>query len=222
MFKKPENTLIDLEENKNYEFPFEKKLPDYLLPTFEYHKQNCLAFLRYILRAKVNTEKEQFFSNVFLIIQATPREIKDDDDLNVKSSLSIKKWGIFNKGKTNFIVNYVTKNYKITDEIPIEVVIDNSDSKMRVVKCKLTINLKVALKNKVFVDVFNYDEDLIEKELDILVDKKEKKKFNFLLDLNTIKYDNYGKELQYQNKEIKDLLPSLNGNIITCEYSLTA
>ena len=80
MFKKPENTLIDLEENKNYEFPFEKKLPDYLLPTFEYHKQNCLAFLRYILRAKVNTEKEQFFSNVFLIIQATPREIKDDDD----------------------------------------------------------------------------------------------------------------------------------------------
>ena len=221
MFQKPENTLIDLEGNKNYEFPFDQKLPDYLLPSFEFHNRNCLAFLRYILRAKVITEKEQFFSNVFLNIKATPREIKDDDDLNVKSSLSLKKWGLFNKGKTNFIVNYVTKNYKITDEIPIEVVIDNSNSKMSVVKCKLTINRKVTLKNKVFADVFNYDDHLIEKEFNILVDKKEKKKFNFLLDLNTIKYDNYGKELQYQNKEIKDLLPSLNGNIITCEYSLT-
>ena len=66
----------------------------------------------YILRAKVITENNPIFANIFLNLQAIPKEIKDDENLNIKSSLRVKKWGLFNKGITNLVVNYVTKNYK--------------------------------------------------------------------------------------------------------------
>jgi hypothetical protein len=218
--QKPENTLIDLEKEKEYCFPFEKQLPDYLLPSFEFVGKYCKAFLRYIFRAKVITENNPEFCNMFLNIQAIPKE-NVKDDLNIKSSLRVKKWGLFNKGNTDLKVNYITKNYKITDTIPLEVEIDNTNSKMKVVKTKIYLYRKVTLKNKLFVDYYSLNEKITEKKNKILVNKKEKKKFNFVLDLNTIKYDNMNiKDFPYHKKQIKDLLPSLDGNIITCEYSL--
>ena len=105
--KKPENTLIDLEKEKEYCFPFEKQLPDYLLPSFEFARRDCRAFLRYIFRAKVITDKNPEVCNMFLCIQAIPKE-NVKDDLNIKSSLLVKKWGLFNKGNTELKVNYIT------------------------------------------------------------------------------------------------------------------
>ena len=140
----PKNNPIVLDQ-KEYTFPFEEKLPDFLLPSFEYPKIQWKAFLRYSLCLKAKIGEKNITSSIFIKINSIPR--KNDKNFNLKASLPIKKWGIFDRGQTTLKALYLTKNYKLTDIIPVEIEIDNTNSKMKVTECKLKFNRKV-----IFID----------------------------------------------------------------------
>ena len=109
-------------------------MADYLLPSFEYPQTKIQGSLRYRILANIQIENlaKPILYSVLITIQAIPK--LDQKDLNLKASLNIKKWGLFNRGQTNLKVAYLTKNYKISDKIPIEVEVDNTKSKMKVIK----------------------------------------------------------------------------------------
>ena len=176
---KPKDSLIDLEP-KEYIFPFEEKLPDYLLPSFEFPQDCYCAFLRYTLKARFISEKKFLSPAIsYIIIKAIP---KKDDILNIKSSQRIKKWGMFSRGQTNLNVNYVTKNYKLTDIIPIQIEIDNTQSKMKVNSCKIIFIRKLVFKDKEsFLEKFKKEEKLIKVKFKDFVNKKEKKHLTIVL-----------------------------------------
>ena len=210
-------------EPKEYKFPFELKLPDYLLPSFEYPQTKFRAFLRYKLNARPLFPKNSFVSSIFINIKSIPK--KDNNNLDLKTSLPIKKWGLFDKGQTTFKAICLTKNYKITDIIPVEVEIDNINSQIKVNECKLKVNRKIIFRNKDdFSEKYSNEENIIKKVFKSVVPKKGKKNFNFDLDLKEIKNKNCsynGYTNPYKNiKNIADLMPSFDGNIINCEYFL--
>ena len=218
---KPQNTSIELEP-KEYEFPFEEKLPEYLLPSFEFPQNEFRAFLRYSLTAKV-LSKKPISNSIFINIKAIPKN--DNMDLNIKASLNAKKWGLFDKGETTLSASFPTKNYKLTDKIPIDVEIDNTKSKMKVIECKLKLIRKIIFRSKEdFTDKYFKEDNLIKIKNKINVDKKEKKYFNYNLDLSSISFKDFnydGFSDPYKGtKNIKDLIPSLYGNILSCRYTV--
>ena len=208
---KSTNGIIDLNKEE-YSFPFEEKLPDYLLPSFEFPQNKFRAFLRYTLTAKVvlSTDKS-ISSTVFLNINSIPQK---GNDLKMRSSINKNKWGLINKGQTELKVKYCTQNYKISDKIPVEVEIDNSKSKMKVIECKLKVFRKISFRDKNDFSVKYFQNDnVIRKVFKINVNKKEKKKLNFDIDLKTIDYKDFnynGFTNTYKDKNIayKDLIPS--------------
>ena len=217
----PKNAPIVLDP-KEYTFPFEEKLPDSLLPSFEFPKKEFRAFLRYSLLAKAKIEDKTITSSIYIKINSIPK--KDDKNFNLKTSLPIRKWGMFNRGQTTLKALYLTKNYKLTDTIPVEIEIDNTNSKMKITECKLKFNRKVIFKDKeTFTDKYTDEETLVKKMFKITVNKKDKKSFNFSLDLKPIKYKDFpyvGYDNPYKDTKYGELMPSLDGNIIHCEYSL--
>ena len=219
--KNSKDSTIDLEP-KEYEFIFKEKLPDYLLPSFEFPQNKFRAFLRYNLSAKVKGIKENYNSSNFVKINAIP---KKEDNLNIKASQLIKKWGVFSKGETELNANYYTKNYKLSDSIPVEIEIDNTKSKAKVKECKLKLFRKIIFRDKeLFSDKYFQEDKLIREVFKAPVNKKEKKKFNFSIDLNKIVYKDFnyqGLTNPYKDKySYMDLLPSLDGIILSCEYKL--
>jgi hypothetical protein len=223
VFAKPDNTLIDLEP-KEYIFSFEEKLPDYLLPSFEFPQNKFRAFVRYSLTAKVVPDAH-VSNSTFINILAVPQK-EDIKSLSMGTSLNVKKTGLFNKGETNFKVIYPTKNYKINDKVPIDIEIDNINSKMKVTECKLKLMRKITFRDKEdFCDKYFQEEKLIRKLFTVNVNKKEKKSYNFILDLSEISFKDFnydGFTDPYKGtKNIKDLIPSIDGNILSCEYTIT-
>ena len=159
------NTVLNLPNNspivldpKEYTFPFAEKLPDFLLPSFEFPKVKFRAFLRYSLCAKTIIEEKNITSSIFIKINSIPKQI--DNNFNLKASLPIRKWGMFDRGQTTLKALYLTKYYKLTDIFPVEIEIDNTNSKMKVTECKLKFNRKVILKDKeTLIDKYTDEEN---------------------------------------------------------------
>jgi hypothetical protein len=173
VFGKPDNTLIDLEP-KEYIFSFEEKLPDYLLPSFEFPQNKFRAFVRYSLTAKVVPDAH-VSNSTFINILAVPQK-EDIKSLSMGTSLNVKKTGLFNKGETNFKVIYPTKNYKINDKVPIDIEIDNINSKMKVTECKLKLIRKILLEiRKTFVISIFKKKNLLKNYLQLMSTKRKKK-----------------------------------------------
>ena len=163
-------------EPKEHTFPFDLKLPDYLLPSFEFPQKIFRAFLRYKLIAKPLFPKNSFPSSIFIKINSISKKDNNNNNLNLKTSLPIKKWGLFDKGQTTLKGICLTKYYKITDIIPVEVEIDNTNSTIKVNECKLKVNRKIILKNKDdFSQKYIKEENIIKKVFKSVVPKKEKK-----------------------------------------------
>ncbi len=216
---KPKNSIIKLEK-KNYEFLFKLLLPDYLLPSFEYPGEEYKAYLRYSLNVKITTQDSNFSESLLININAIPK--KDENNLNMESSIDVKTWGFLSQGKAIFRASYPTKNYTFSDVIPIEVEIDNTSSCLAVTECKLRFLRKIIFKNiENFSEVYNKVEELLIDIHTIMVKSNEKKKYYYNLNLQNINFNKYTFENPYKNdKQLSDLMPSLDGSIIICQYSV--
>jgi hypothetical protein len=177
-------------EPKEYSFPYKEKLPDYLLPSFEFSQKKLKAFLRYTLKAKIISSNIEASSQIYLIINSIPKI--DNKFLISDASLAVKKWGMFNKGQTSFRAFYLTKNYRLSDIIPIEIEINNTNSNLKVEKCVICFIRKIIFKDKeLFVEKYSQEDILIKNKFKSFVNKKEKKTFNFNFDLKTKKFKDF-------------------------------
>ena len=224
LFPEQLNKSIYLLAN-TYKFPYKFKVPSFLSPSFEYPTQKIRAYLRYSLEAKIKSSEFSGNTSIYIIVKAIKKNNLDsDNNLNVEKSLNIKKWGLIGSGSTILKASYTSKYYKISDIIPLNINIDNSQSKLKVTKCKIDFIRKMTFRDKVNLrNIKIYDDKLIKKKLDWEVKKHEIKNFEYKLYLrellfSNLTYDGYVQPYKKVNIPILDLMPSIDSGIIKCEY----
>ena len=191
-----------------------------MLPSFEYPGEEYQAFLRYSLNVNITTQKSNFSKSLLININAIPK--KDEKNLNMESNISVKTWGFFSQGNAIFRASYPSKNYTFSDVIPIEVEIDNTSSNLAVTECKIRFLRRIILKNiEDFSEEYNKEKELMIDIHTIMVKKNEKKKYYYNINLQNLDFSNFKFENPYKNeKQLRDLMPSLDGSIIVCQYSV--
>ena len=217
--------LISLKSG-TYNFPFQFSLPQNLQPSFEYPFNDKRAYIRYSLIGVIQSPYVQGSSSTFLIIKSRPSQ--QNSPLTLTATGNIHKWlGLIDSGSTVLRVNYPRTDYKVEEKIPLTVEIDNTKGEIKVIQTKIDIIRHVEFRRK----SDNYrkypmESKIIVQNFDTPVKSKEKKSFKFeiLFKDPNVKYCNY---LGILNpfpsiKNIAYLMPTTNGSIISCSYSLKA
>ena len=208
-----------------FNFPFKFRLPNYLQPCFEYPLKNKRGYLRYSLEAKFGSPYTQGSTSIYLTIKARPNVF--NSPLSYSSVMNVHKWGLIDQGTTQLKVSYLTNNYKMKDSIPLNVEINNMRGKLKVTTLEVSLIRKVVFKNKNTGKIQFQAEDIItKKEFKIDVKPTNQQTMNILIpiedkDKNRFDYSNV--QNPYPNiVDIEYCMPSTDGAIIKCEYSISA
>ena len=207
-----------------FNFPFKFRLPNYLQPCFEYPLKNRRGYLRYSLEAKFVSPYTQGSTSIYLTIKARPNVF--NSPLSYSSVMNVHKWGLIDQGTTQLKVSYLTNNYKMKDSIPLNVEINNMRGKLKVTTLEVNLIRKVVFKNKNTDKIQYKTEDIItKKEFNVDVKPKNQHSMNILIPIE----DKYKNRFDYSNVQnpypnivdIEYCMPSTDGAIIKCEYSIS-
>ena len=193
-------------------------------PSFEYPSEKYRVFIRYSLNAKVKSDIYTGETSLYVEIKGIPNNNKNSKV--EATSLPIKRGSIFDIGNIILNASCDSKIFRFTSPIPVNINIDNTKSKVKATECKIDLIRKITLRDqRTLSDKYTKENKLIKKKFKSLVEKNEKKNFQFELPLNTLYLTNltyYGYKQPYNNssKSNIDLIPSVDGTIIKCEYYL--
>ena len=182
---------------------------DYYLP-FNYKLSNLIS---------PNNKKREIYEHL-IMVKSSPKILKSP--LNYYSTINIKRWGLVDKGIVSLGVNY-NKNYAFFDEIiPITVLVDNTKSELDVTLIKIILIRNVNFLKMKYSKSFYFQNNVIEIKSNVNVLKNTKEVFNFSINLR----DTSLKKIYYKNIDdpypdtidLNYLLPTVNGNLIRCDY----
>ena len=164
-------------------FPFKFKIPDNLQPSFEYPLDSQRGYLRYFLKAQINSQYAKGETNLYLFIKARPRLFKYP--LIYSSAPNVQKWGMINQGSTILKVSYQAYNYQIGDKIPFLVEIDNSGGKAQVKTVDVKLVRRVQYKRlQETAFRFNFESIICSKTFAVNVPKNTvSQKFNYIMEV---------------------------------------
>ena len=194
---------------------------DYL-PCLEYNYKNMHAHVRYELKIFAeNINGKEIKREMYILILSKPvlnYKIKITKDVKQ----SIKNFFFFEKGEVilKVILNDINFKYNSLCEFNIE--IDNTKGKLATEEYKVVIIRKLN-----FSEIIHFKHYEDEKEIFVLKEKAkvnvgEKKSFICKFNFEDKDNNDNNKEI-YLYKDIADInffLPSLEGNVIKCEYEL--
>ena len=217
----------------NYNFQFSFPLKEFN-PSFEYRGDHSRIFLRYILLSKVIVpEKNNNKNNINdkkknneeieseTIFQILVKQKENDAIKEYQAEQKVYKWGMINKGNCKMILSIPKSNYKFNDNIPLNILIDNTEGKLNVSK------IKVSTKRKITYILNNLK---IEEEIPVASStygihllSKKKQVFRYFYNIKDIylKYLTYsGVSEPYTNNNIDwyTFIPTVTCNSFSCEY----
>ena len=207
-----------------FDFPFKFKIPDNLQPSFEYPLDNKRGYLRYFLKAQINSQYAKGETNLYLFIKARPRLFKFP--LIYSSAPNVQKWGMINQGSTILKVSYQAYNYQIGDKIPFLVEIDNSGGKAQVKTVDVKLVRRVQYKRLQEIAFrFNFESIIYSKTFAVNVPKNTiSQKFNYIMEVNDStlnKFSYLGATNPYPSlANLFQVMPSTFSPVIRCEYFL--
>lgn len=218
-----DNNLIRLDPILHL-FPFEIKLPNFLYPSFEYPKHNCIAYLRYTLLAKLVAPNTELATSKLIFIYSPSK--RDNSNFEVENNFNVKKWGMFGKGSTKIKASLIMKCFRFSEKIPISIDIDNTNGKMKVTLVKINLVRKMALKdnNNDFKVKYSYNDKVMKKVYKVEVKSGRKEVYDFKFPLNEIPlkefsfFDNVN--LFNWDKSHSEFIPSIESNLLSCQYLL--
>lgn len=219
-----DNNLIHLDPILHL-FPFEIKVPDYLFSSFEYPVHDYKAYVRYTLVAKLKSPYRQLSTSINFFIISTPKS--NIENIKLQHSFTIKKWGLFNKGTTICSIFLPSQYYKFSDVIPITFDIDNTNGKMKANLVKFNLIRRMSYReyqNNNSIEKYNKTDKVFKKVFKIEVKSGNKGYYNFGIPLTDIPYNEFSYfdnlNLYDWKKRNCEFIPSLESNIINCQYTL--
>ena len=205
-----------------YKFPFMFTLNKDILPTFEYPRTDKRAFVRYSLHAETLSNYVKFTAKANLIVKSKPLIL--NSKLKFDSCVNVRSWTFFNQGTVIFTVSYPTNNYKMGDEVPLEIIINNTRGNISTHSIIVSIIRKIHFKKKRDKIEFNFSSTISEQKFPIVVAAQSKKN----LVLNMPIKDNKSKVFGYSGyvnpyPNINDntmLTPTIYCPTFKCEYEM--
>ena len=217
-----ENNLIRLDPILHL-FPFEIKLPNLLYPSIEYPKNNCKAYLRYYLLAKLESPNTELSTSKLIFVYCPSK--RDNSNFFEEKIFGVKKWGMFGKGSTKVKASLFMKCFRFSDDIPINIEIDNINGKMKVNLVKINLVRKITLKdNNDFKVKYSYNDKAMKKVYKVEVKSGKKEVYDFKFPLKEIFHKEFSffdnANLYNWNKSYSEFIPSIESNILSCQYLL--
>ena len=207
-----------------YIFPFKLELPSYLQPSFEYPIPNRSAYLRYLLESEIISNEIKSKSSLFLLIKAN--SILLNTPKIFTSITNVHKWGMFDGGSTILKVSYKKNNYKIDEMVPLNIEIDNNRGKLKVKECKIRIirTIQFSRLDQNSIEKYPLEKTIYTKVFWSEVLPYSKRSFLFqteLKDQDLIDFNYFGEKNPYPKiRDINELLPTIKGRIIKCDYRI--
>lgn len=217
-----DNNLIHLDPILHL-FPFKLKLPDSLLPSFEFPKHDFRAYLRYSLYAKLKAPQTNLSTSKLVFILASS---KANASFSVDNTFTLKKWGMFGKGLTKMSALFPTKYFKFSDNIPLHINIDNTLGKMKATLIKINLIRTMILKdnNNNNKEKYTCKDKIYKKIFKIDVKSGEKKIYMFMFPLSEIPFDDFSffdnVNLYNWTKKTCEFMPSIESTILSCQYKI--
>ena len=218
---KSQNSQNIIVKNGNYSIPFDIFLPEKIPPSFVYPVKNKTIFIRYIIAAELISENKTFITENHLLIRQRPFNIPSP--IKYQDIKAIKSNGIINKGESGIILYISTNDMIINYPMKFSVEIDNTkcESNVKEINVKL-FRIITCIKNN---ETIQDNVVIIEKGYSIICLKGEKNNYNFddIIFRDELKKMDFIDKLNPYKDNIYDpnlLMPSLESQIIKCEYKL--
>ena len=218
-----DNNLIRLDPIMHL-FPFELKLPNFLFPSFEYPKHDYKAFLRYTLLAQVKSPNYQLMTSIPIFILSSSK--KENQGFSEENTFNIKKWGMFGKGSTKIKASLPMKYFKFSDNVPVNVEIDNTLGKMKVKLVKINLVRKMILKDNSndFKVKYSHNDKVMKKVFKVEVRSGAKENFDLKLPLSQIPHNEFSffdnVNLYNWTRSYSEFIPSIESTILNCQYMI--
>ena len=211
-----------------YSFPFAITLNKDVLPSFEHPLKNKRAFVRYAVKAETLSNYVKSTAQANVIIQS--KSLMLNSSLKFDSCVNVRSWTLFNKGTVIFTVSYPTNNYKMGDEIPLNIIINNTRGNMKTHSIVVTIIRKLQLKKKSGIKEFNFSYTIIEKKFPIVVPAHDKKELTLQIPIidDTNNNNKSKKDFGYEGyvnpypnvNDITIFMPTIYCATLKCEYEM--
>jgi hypothetical protein len=162
-------------------------------------------------------------SNYIFILSKSPKE---NNNYEIESSFSIKKWGIFGKGTTHIKASIPLTCYKFADNIPINIEIDNSNGKMKVtlVKINLVRNMILRSNQNDFKTKYSFIDKVMKKIFKVEVRSGTKDIFKFQFPLSQMPHNEFSffdnVNLYNWTRSYSEFIPSIESTILNCQYMI--
>lgn len=234
---------LNLKNNKNLKFidnniifpegitflPFNFRFSENTCPCFEHPHPEYRSFIRYSFCASILSSTINGTINYPLcLLSRTVIDPDHDPEKEFSDSINqhIIKWKIFDVGRTMLKASIPQDNFKYDSTCKLSIVIDNTYGKMATKEYKVGLRRILYFKDKKGDVKCRYKKQMVRQKVPAVVGAGQKKEYTFDLilketDLNT-KY-NYNLALNPYNipiEKINYFMPSVNGNIIKCEYNI--
>ena len=234
---------LNLKNNKNLKFidnniifpegitflPFNFRFSENTCPCFEHPHPEYRSFIRYSFCASILSSTINGTINYPLcLLSRTVIDPDHDPEKEFSDSINqhIIKWKIFDVGRTMLKASIPQDNFKYDSTCKLSIVIDNTYGKMATKEYKVGLRRILYFKDKKGDVKCRYKKQMVRQKVPAVVGAGQKKDYTFDLilketDLNT-KY-NYNLTLNPYNipiEKINYFMPSVNGNIIKCEYNI--
>ena len=205
---------------QEYKFPFIIQIPKDIIPSFEFPMPNRRGYIRYSIIAEAISPYFKCAYENFIIIKSRPCVL--NSPLKISNTANVHKWGLFDRGSTTLTVSYNTTNYKIGDQIPLNVIINNNRGKLNVTTCTFSIIRRVTFNNKTDTVKYPIEKTIFQYKYPIRINIGTTNSFNFSI----IVRDNEISDLNYAGiynpfpfiSDHNILMPCVNGMIIKCRY----
>lgn len=223
--KKKLNINSDLAVLKSgkYQFGFKFRAQNIINPTFEYWGNENNAYLRYILFANIISPYIKGNTFIYLLFKQK-QHIEANINLSTTLEKNIHKWGLFDGGKPklNATILNSTNNFKFGEDIKLNINIDNSNGKIDIVECNITLVRNILLKDKIGQIKYLINDEILTQTIKTDTKQGEVKSFPATLSLKNFKnsnLENMAKMIPYNNYDnIYSFLPSIRTMLIGCSY----
>lgn len=216
-------TLVSFSPGQ-YHFPFTIQTPKELQPSFEFPMPNRRGFIRYSISAETVSPYIKTTEENPIIMKARPLVL--NTPLFCSSCANVKKWGLFGKGTTILTATYPTNNYRIGDIVPLTVNVDNARGEMTVNSIKVKVIRKITFLKQNDTTKLPIEKTIYNQSFNANVPPRMKDSQHYSIcirdgDLAVYNYNSVLNPYPFE-KDLNQLMPSVDGVIVKCEYSVKA
>ena len=203
-----------------YKFPFSFRIPINISPSFEFASPEKSCYIRYSVITEFLSPFVKCAYENLIIIKSIAYEL--NVPLQISNTSNVHKWGLLDKGSTTLSVSYPSTNYKINEQIPLNITVNNSRGKMNVTHCNFSIIKKITFTNKNQKISYPTEKKIYYYKYPIKINVGLVNSFNFSVNVNDEDISNLnltGIYNPYPNiKNFNILMPSVNALLIKCRY----